>query len=100
MAWKEVSAKQLAQQLGIDYAEVKAKHELINRIKDARESLGLTQQAVAEKVGKSQGYLARIERGVGTKNISFDVLLRILNKLGYNYTIVVKQTSKRRSLAA
>lgn len=44
----------------------------INRIKDVRKSKGITQQELAEKVGLSQGQIARLE--AGTSEITLDQL--------------------------
>ena len=100
MPWKTISAEEVAEKFGLDFEEVKEKHKLIEKIKKSREKQGLSQQELAELVGKSQGYIGRIERGVGTKNISFDVLLRILKTLGYDYKITTKKVSDAESLAA
>ena len=45
-----------------------------------RKELGLTQRELAEKVGKPQSTIARIENG--TVNASFKVLYEIANKVG------------------
>jgi len=37
--------------------------EIINRLKQARVDTGLSQQAVADKLGKPQSYLSKIELG-------------------------------------
>ncbi|UTW52528.1 helix-turn-helix transcriptional regulator [bacterium SCSIO 12827] len=36
---------------------------LINALKEAREAAGLTQQAVADKLGKPQSFVAKYENG-------------------------------------
>lgn len=36
---------------------------VIKRLRDAREAVGLTQQEAAEKLGKPQSYISKIERG-------------------------------------
>lgn len=50
------------------------------RIKECRESLGLTQEEFAEKVGLSGNQIARIERGESFPRL--DNLILILNTLG------------------
>ena len=45
-----------------------------------RKELGLTQRELAEKVGKPQSTIARIENG--TVNASFKVLYEIASKVG------------------
>ncbi|PIP29119.1 hypothetical protein CO134_03925 [Candidatus Kuenenbacteria bacterium CG_4_9_14_3_um_filter_39_14] len=37
--------------------------EIINRLKQARIDVGLSQQAVTDKLGKPQSYLSKIESG-------------------------------------
>jgi transcriptional regulator with XRE-family HTH domain len=37
--------------------------EIINRLKQARIDAGLSQQAVADKLGKPQSYVSKIESG-------------------------------------
>ena len=37
--------------------------EIINRLKQARVDAGLSQQAVADKLGKPQSYISKIESG-------------------------------------
>tara|TARA_B100000508_G_scaffold38018_2_gene29792 strand:- start:1299 stop:2798 length:1500 start_codon:yes stop_codon:yes gene_type:complete len=52
------------------------------RIADIRETLGLTQTALAKKIGTTQSAVARMESG--RQNISADMLKRISNALGKN----------------
>lgn len=51
-----------------------------NRIKEAREECGLTQQELAEQTGRGLRHLQDIEKG--RKNPSFDVLASYINRLG------------------
>ena len=37
-----------------------------------------------KKLGVSQGRIAQIEAGIGTAQVSFDVLLNVLGELGYH----------------
>ncbi len=100
MPWVTISQEELAAELGIDYETVKAKHDLISKIVKTRKKYNLTQQDLANMVGKSQSYIAKIESGIGTKNFSFDVLLNILSALGYEYKITTKKVSEPDSLVA
>lgn len=52
------------------------------RIADLRETAGLTQQALAEKINTTQSAIARIE--AGKQNVSADMLRRISKALGKN----------------
>ena len=51
-----------------------------NRIKEAREECGLTQQELAEQTGRGLRHLQDIEKG--RKNPSFDVLASYISRLG------------------
>ena len=51
-----------------------------NRIKEAREECGLTQQELAEQTGRGLRHLQDIEKG--RKNPSFDILTSYINRLG------------------
>ena len=51
-----------------------------NRIKEAREECGLTQQELAEQTGRGLRHLQDIEKG--RKNPSFDVLASYFGRLG------------------
>lgn len=51
-----------------------------NRIKEAREECGLTQQELAEQTGRGLRHLQDIEKG--RKNPSFDMLASYINRLG------------------
>ena len=50
------------------------------RIKEAREECGLTQQELAEQAGRGLRHLQDIEKG--RKNPSFDVLVSYISRLG------------------
>lgn len=93
MAWKEMSIDEIAKNLGVDVAEIRAKQELVQRIVKARQAKGLSQAALAKKVGVSQGRIAQIESGIGTANVTFDVLLHILLVLDYTFKIVTRKAA-------
>jgi DNA-binding XRE family transcriptional regulator len=93
MPWKEMSANQLAKSLGINPVEVREKQKLIQLIVDARKEKGLSQAALAKKIGVSQGRIAQIESGVGTAKVTFDVLLNVLRTLGYEIKLVPKKVA-------
>lgn len=93
MAWKEMTVDELAKSLGVDASEVREKQRLIHLITTTRKKKGLSQAALAKKVGVSQGRIAQIESGIGTGKISFDVLLTILTTLGYHYKVVMTKAA-------
>lgn len=94
MPWKEVSLEDLAVNLGIDLWEIRKKNSLIDQIKHERRKQGLTQSQLAALVEVSQSRIARIEGGVGTKNMSFDLLFRILAALGIECEIKTRRLNK------
>ncbi|MCQ2244876.1 MAG: helix-turn-helix domain-containing protein [Bacteroidaceae bacterium] len=47
---------------------------------DARKNSGLTQAALAERIGASKGYISRLERGLTTPTIS--IFYRIVAAMG------------------
>ena len=53
----------------------------------------LSMDQLADVVGVTQSRVARIEGGVGTKNMSFDLLFRVLLALGYEYKISMRKVS-------
>lgn len=93
MAWKETNFEKLAKSLGVNPAEVREKQKLIGLIVDARKEKGLSQVALAKKMGLSQGRIAQIESGIGTAQVTFDVLLNVLRSLGYEFKIVPRRVA-------
>ena len=93
MAWKEMTVEELAGSLGVNVKEIQEKQKLIQLITKARKANGLSQAALAKKVGVSQSRIAQIESGVGTSKVTFDVLLNILSILGYDFKIVPKKAA-------
>jgi predicted transcriptional regulator len=93
MAWKEMSIEELADNLGVNASEVREKHNLIALIKKARSAQKISQAELAKKVGVTQARIAQIESGIGTANVSFDILLNILGVLGYDYKISARRVA-------
>lgn len=93
MAWKEMTVDEVAKSLGINATEVREKQKLIQLIVTTRKKKGLSQAALAKKIGVSQGRIAQIESGVGTAKVTFDVLLNILTVLGYQYKVIAKKAA-------
>lgn len=89
MPWKKISTKKLAKSLGVDPIEVAEKQKLIRLIRSIREEKGYSQMHLAQKVGVTQSRIAQIESGIGTYNISFDLLFRLLTLLGYGFKITI-----------
>lgn len=93
MPWKKMSLNQIAKSLGVDLQELREKQRLSQLIIKVRKQKGLSQKALAAKVGVTQGRIAQIESGMGTAKISFDVLLHILTALGYQFKIMMKKAA-------
>ncbi|MDP2704577.1 MAG: helix-turn-helix transcriptional regulator [bacterium] len=56
--------------------------EIINRLKQARIDAGLSQKAVADKLGKPQSYLSKIESGERRLDVAeLKKIAKIYNKL-------------------
>ena len=54
-------------------------------LKDRRKELKLTQQQIADRIGKERSYIAHIERGETDMQLSS--LLRISNALGLKFSL-------------
>ncbi len=93
MAWKETSVEALAKSLGANVAEVREKQRLVKVIVKARKDKGLSQAALAKKLGISQARVAQIESGAGTAKVTFDVLFNMLVALGIDYRVVTKKAA-------
>ena len=93
MAWKEMSVEELAKSLNVPVGEIREKQRLVRLIVQARKAAQLSQAALAGKIGVTQGRIAQIESGIGTSNITFDVLFNILTVLGYNLRIVAHKAA-------
>jgi transcriptional regulator with XRE-family HTH domain len=90
MAWKKVNLKRWADEARVDINEIDQKLKLREIILRVRTKRKLTQADVAKIVGVSRSRIAQIEAGVRLQKTSFDVLLRILQGLGYRYSISTK----------
>lgn len=67
-------------------ASVEFEAELIGKMIEAREALGMTQRELAQASGVKQPSIARIETMRSTPQI--DTLMRLLAPLGYKLAIV------------
>jgi len=91
MAWKKVNLTKWADEFGVDINEIDQKLKLREMIIKIRNKKGLSQEELAEIVGVSRSRIAQIEAGVKFHRTSFDVLLRILQGLGYRYKITASK---------
>ena len=93
MAWKEMTVEELAKSLGSNITEVREKQKLIAMIVKIRKAKKLSQAALAKKLDISQARVAQIESGIGTAQITFDILFNILVALGYDYRVVTTKAA-------
>ena len=93
MAWKEMTVEELAKSLGSNITEVREKQKLIAMIIKIRKAKKLSQAALAKKLDISQARVAQIESGIGTAQITFDILFNILVALGYDYRVVTTKAA-------
>ena len=90
-AWKRIDLQRWAAEVGVDIHEIDEKLRLRDVIVRVRKKRGITQDELARRVGVSRSRIAQIESGVKLHKMSFDILLRILQGLGYRYKITAKK---------
>jgi len=93
MAWKDVDLNKWAKDMKVDLLEVDQKLKLREMIVKLRKQQGLTQDKLAARVGVSRTRIVQIENGVKIQKMTFDVLLRVLQGLGYQYKISAKKAA-------
>ncbi len=93
MPWKTYTVDQIAKQLGVNIIEIREKHKLIEAIIKTRKKKKISQAKLAKKIGVTQSRIAQIETGIGTHNITFDILFNILHVLGVEVKITTKKAA-------
>lgn len=83
--WEDVK-RGLAQPSAADAAEIDAAFELGQLIYDLRIEAGLSQQALAERMGTTQSVISRLEEGGGARN-RIDTLARVARALGRHLVV-------------
>lgn len=91
MGWKKVDLAKWADEMGVDINEIDQKLKLRDMIIKIRNSKGLSQEELADIVDVSRSRIAQIEAGIKLHRTSFDVLLRVLQGLGYRYKITTSK---------
>ena len=91
MTWKDVDLQKWADEMEVDLHEIDQKLKLRDIIIKVRHKKSLSQEELAGVVGISRSRIAQIEDGVKLHKMSFDVLLRVLQALGYSYTISARK---------
>lgn len=70
----------------IDIELIRYKKELIEKLKDRRKKLRMSQAELAKKIGSQQPAIARMEAGL-VGQVSLDFLVKIAMTLGVGFTI-------------
>jgi len=73
-------------------------HEVAVHVREMRKDAGLTQAALARKIGTSQPAIARIEKGLEQRTPKFDTLQKIATALGWQLKLVFGQPRESVSL--
>lgn len=76
------------------YGQELEKLRLVDALIGLRERQGLTQNALARRLGVSQPFIAKLERAE-THNFTLDTLIRIVRSLNGELTIHIKPKRKR-----
>ena len=89
-SWASVKrAKASSQERRAGYEEARAAFQLAERVREARESLGITQAALASRIGSTQPAIARLESGGSCP--SFETLRRIAAALGLELVVELRR---------
>ena len=96
--WKTGDAADFLQLTDEERRFIETKLALAAGLRRWRESLGLTQTDVAERIGSSQSRVAKME--VADRTVSTDLLLRSLFRLGANRRDVARLLSDTRRTRA
>ena len=93
MPWKEMSVEQFAKSLGANISEVREKQRLIDMVVKIRKAKKMSQSLIAKKLSVSQARIAQIESGIGTAEVTFDVIFNVLVALGYDYRVTTRKAA-------
>jgi DNA-binding XRE family transcriptional regulator len=86
-----INLEDWSNEMGIDIHEIDQKLKIRDIIVKVRKKQEITQEELAEKVGVSRSRVAQIENGIKLHKMSFDILLRVLQGLGYKYNITARR---------
>ncbi len=88
-SWASIErAKTASEERRSGYKQAKEAFELAERVRQARERVGLTQAELAARIGSTQPAVARLEAGGNTP--SFATLRRIAAALGFELVIELR----------
>lgn len=86
--WEDVKKELLKDKnVALEYKKLEPRYQLISKLIRARLKSGLTQKALAQKIGTKQSAIARLE--AGRENISIDSLEKISQALGVKIKISI-----------
>lgn len=94
--WKVGSAKDFLGLSKEEAALIDLKSSLADLLREERQELGLTQAAIAKRIGSSQSRVAKLE--AGEASVSLDLMFRMAFSLGLSRTSIgraVGRTSHR-----
>jgi len=74
------------------YRRAKKAYEIAERVRQARERLGMTQSELATRIGSTQPAIARLEAGGVTPNL--DTLHRIAEALGLELVVDLRRARR------
>jgi transcriptional regulator with XRE-family HTH domain len=83
--WEDVK-RELGQPTAAEATEIDADFELGQLIYDLRSQAGLSQQALADRMGTTQSVISRLEEGGGARN-RIDTLARVARALGRHLVV-------------
>lgn len=88
-SWASIKrAKVDSEERRVGYRQAKEAFELAERVRQARERIGITQAELATRIGSTQPAIARLEAGGNTP--SFDTLRRIAAALGLELVVELR----------
>jgi HTH-type transcriptional regulator/antitoxin HipB len=88
-SWASIKrAKAASEERRAGYKEAKEAFELAERVRHARERVGLTQAELAARIGSTQPAVARLEAGGSTP--SFSTLRRVAAALGFELVVELR----------
>jgi len=87
--WKTLKKELLKKPIVVkEYKKLSPRYQVISALIEVRLKKGLTQEALAEKIGTKQSAIARVESGRGNPSLKF--LERMITGIGSKLVIQVQ----------